>query len=90
MYSPILFADSNLMHDKTQLNFVTGYTMSFCKTHLLPKILNLVMKTLDLPRMRAKLIPLPKVLLLEVGIHSGLNLSFYYKNVKVTGVDLPL
>ena len=34
--------------------------MSFCKTHLLQKILNLGMKTPDLTRMRAKLIPLPK------------------------------
>ena len=34
--------------------------MGFYEKHLLPKILNLVMKTPDLTRLRAELIPLAK------------------------------
>jgi ubiquinone/menaquinone biosynthesis C-methylase UbiE len=61
--------------------------MGIYDKYVLPKILNMVMQTPDLTKLRAALIPMAKGRVLEIGIGSGLNLPFYDKQVKVTGVD---
>ena len=61
--------------------------MGIYDKYVLPKILNMVMQTPDLTKLRTALIPMAKGRVLEIGIGSGLNLPFYDKQVKVTGVD---
>ena len=61
--------------------------MGFYEKYLLPKILNTVMKSPDLAHIRSQVVPIATGHVLEVGIGSGLNLPFYEKNVKVTGLD---
>ena len=61
--------------------------MSFYEKYVLPKLLNLLMKSPDLTKLRSQLVPRAEGKVLEVGIGSGLNLPFYQKGVHVTGVD---
>ena len=61
--------------------------MGIYDKYVLPKILNIVMQTPDLTKLRAALVPMATGRVLEIGIGSGLNLPFYDKQVKVTGVD---
>ncbi|MCB1647726.1 MAG: class I SAM-dependent methyltransferase, partial [Pseudomonadales bacterium] len=61
--------------------------MGFYDKYLLPKLLNLAMKAPEMTRLRKQLVPLATGRVLEIGVGSGLNLPFYDKSVKVTGVD---
>ncbi len=61
--------------------------MGFYEKHVLPKLLNMVMKSPEMTKIRAQIVPEATGNVLEVGIGSGLNLPFYQKGVKVTGVD---
>ena len=61
--------------------------MGIYKKYFLPKLLNLAMKAPALNAVRKKLIPLAEGNVLEVGIGSGLNLPYYGRSVKVTGLD---
>jgi ubiquinone/menaquinone biosynthesis C-methylase UbiE len=61
--------------------------MGLYEKYLLPKILNAVMKSPDLAHIRSQVVPKASGHVLEVGIGSGLNLPFYEKSVKVTGLD---
>ncbi len=61
--------------------------MGLYEKYLLPKLLNLAMKSPDMTRLRSQLVPEAKGRVLELGIGSGLNLPFYGKDVHVTGVD---
>ena len=61
--------------------------MGLYEKYLLPKLLNLAMKSPDMTRIRAALIPHATGRVLELGIGSGLNLPFYADGVAVTGVD---
>ncbi|MFT4714041.1 MAG: ubiquinone/menaquinone biosynthesis C-methylase UbiE [Candidatus Azotimanducaceae bacterium] len=61
--------------------------MGFYEKHLLPKLLNLVMKNPDMLHLRKKLVPLATGKVLEIGIGSGLNIPLYRNGVQVTGVD---
>ncbi len=61
--------------------------MGFYEKYLLPKILNAVMKSPDLAHIRSQIVPSATGHVLEVGIGSGLNLPFYDKSVRVTGLD---
>lgn len=61
--------------------------MGFYDRYLLPRLLNMAMKSPDFARLRGELIPEAEGRVLELGIGSGLNLPFYRKGVHVTGVD---
>lgn len=61
--------------------------MGFYEKYVLPKLLNAVMKTPDMTRIRRELVPRLQGHVLEVGIGSGLNLPFYNGASKVTGID---
>ena len=63
--------------------------MGIYEKYFLPKILNSLMKTPELERLRRQWVPEAEGKVLEVGIGSGLNLPFYPRNkqVSVTGVD---
>lgn len=61
--------------------------MGFYEKHLLPRLINLAMKSPDMTRLRRRLVPLAEGDVLEIGVGSGLNLPFYGKSVKVTAVD---
>tara|TARA_R110002110_G_scaffold70719_2_gene189389 strand:- start:1379 stop:1996 length:618 start_codon:yes stop_codon:yes gene_type:complete len=63
--------------------------MGIYEKYFLPKILNALMKTPELERLRREWVPEAEGKVLEVGIGSGLNLPFYPRNkqVSVTGVD---
>ena len=56
--------------------------------YVLPRVLDLAMRNKDATALRAQWIPTARGEVLEVGIGSGLNLSFYTSEVrKVYGVD---
>ncbi|MBT3237144.1 MAG: class I SAM-dependent methyltransferase [Rhodospirillaceae bacterium] len=62
--------------------------MGVYEKHILPRILHLVMRSRDLARLRAELVPQARGRVLEVGLGSGLNLPFYGAGVDaVTGLD---
>ncbi len=61
--------------------------MGIYEKYFLPKLLNLAMKAPAMKAIRKKIVPLAEGNVLEVGIGSGLNLPFYDKSVKVTGLD---
>ena len=62
--------------------------MGFYARHVLPRMIDLVMRNKETARLRAAWIPQARGDVLEVGIGSGLNLPFYSSDVKrVHGVD---
>ncbi len=62
--------------------------MGFYARHVLPRIIDLVMRNKETARLRAAWIPQARGEVLEIGIGSGLNLPFYSSEVKrVYGVD---
>ena len=61
--------------------------MGFYEKHLLPKLLNSIMKDPGMLYLRKKQVPLAIGKVLEIGIGSGLNIPLYAKDVHVTGVD---
>ncbi|MCB1692498.1 MAG: class I SAM-dependent methyltransferase [Pseudomonadales bacterium] len=61
--------------------------MGLYEKYLLPKLLNMAMKSPDMTRIREQLVPLAGGKVLELGVGSGLNLPFYRAGTKVTGVD---
>lgn len=61
--------------------------MGLYEKYLLPRLLNMAMKSPEFARLREALIPQAQGKVLELGIGSGLNLPFYSSGVHVTGVD---
>ncbi len=55
--------------------------------YFLPKLLNVAMKAPAMKALRKQLVPLAQGNVLEIGIGSGLNLPYYDRSVKVTGLD---
>jgi len=55
--------------------------------YVLPRIINVAMKSPEFVPLRKNLVPYAEGRVLELGIGSGLNLPFYNKGVRVTGVD---
>lgn len=62
--------------------------MSIYNDHVLPRFLNLVMRTKGLQAYRRRVVPAAEGRVLEIGIGSGLNLPFYGRGVtEVVGLD---
>ena len=61
--------------------------MGIYEKYILPKLLNLAMKSPPMTKLRSKLIPMASGRVLEIGIGSGLNLPHYAPGVQVTGLD---
>src|SRR6267142_2449455 len=56
--------------------------MTFYAKHVLPRLIDLAMRNQETARLRAAWIPQARGDVLEVGIGSGLNLTFYSSQVK--------
>lgn len=63
--------------------------MSFYERKILPKLINFACGLGPMMKQRAKVVPLATGNVLEIGIGSGLNLSFYQKNqvISLVGID---
>ncbi len=61
--------------------------MGIYEKYFLPKLINFAMKAPEMRALRKRLVPLAEGNVLEIGIGSGLNLPYYDKGVKVTGLD---
>jgi ubiquinone/menaquinone biosynthesis C-methylase UbiE len=62
--------------------------MGFYAKHVLPRLIDLAMRSKDTMRLRAECVPQARGNVLEIGIGSGLNLPFYSLDVqRVYGVD---
>lgn len=62
--------------------------MGFYARHILPHVLDLALRNKESTRLRADWIPQARGEVLEIGVGSGLNLSFYSSDVRrVYGVD---
>lgn len=61
--------------------------MGLYEKYLLPRLLNMAMKSPEFARLRRELVPEATGRVLELGIGSGLNLPFYQRGVQVTGID---
>jgi len=63
--------------------------MGLYSRYVLPRLLDLAMRDKPIMRQRAKVVPLAQGRVLEIGVGSGLNLSFYDKSKvdKVVGLD---
>jgi ubiquinone/menaquinone biosynthesis C-methylase UbiE len=63
--------------------------MGLYSRHVLPRLLDYAMRDRPIMRQRAKVVPLAYGRVLEIGIGTGLNLSFYDKSkvTKVIGLD---
>ncbi len=61
--------------------------MGIYDKYILPRLLNVAMKSPEFGQLRRRLVPLAEGRVLELGIGSGLNLPFYQKGVRIVGVD---
>ena len=63
--------------------------MSFYEKKILPKLVNFACGLGPMMKQRAKVVPLAEGNVLEIGIGSGLNLSFYQKDKvnQLIGID---
>ena len=64
-----------------------GIIRSLYDRHLLPKVLNTLMKSPEMTRIRARWVPQVSGRVLEIGVGSGLNLPFYSSDAQVFAVD---
>jgi len=64
-----------------------GIVSSWYDRVVLPKLLNTLMKSPEMTRIRAQRVPQVSGSVLEVGVGSGLNLPFYAHGTKVFAVD---
>ena len=71
------------------IQHIKTYTCPITKKRILPKLVNFACGLGPMMKQRAKVVPLAKGKVLEIGIGSGLNLSFYQKDqVKsLIGID---
>lgn len=62
--------------------------MNFYERHILPKLLDRLMRNPEMTRLRSEFVPLARGDVLEIGIGSGLNLPFYGAAARsITGLD---
>ena len=61
--------------------------MGLYEKYLLPRLLNMAMKSPEFTVLRRQLIPLATGRVLELGVGSGLNLPYYGPGTRVVGVD---
>jgi ubiquinone/menaquinone biosynthesis C-methylase UbiE len=62
--------------------------MGFYERHVLPRLLDLALRSKEATRYRSHIVPRARAAVLEVGIGSGLNLPFYGPQVsRLVGVD---
>lgn len=62
--------------------------MSFYRSYILPRLLDLAMRNREVARYRSQVIPQARGTVVEIGIGSGLNLPFYGGDVeRLYGID---
>ncbi|MGB2392196.1 MAG: class I SAM-dependent methyltransferase, partial [Pseudomonadales bacterium] len=64
-----------------------GMMRSLYDRHVLPKVLNTLMKSPEMTRIRSRWVPQVSGRVLEIGVGSGLNLPFYSGDAHVFAVD---